>query len=243
MRKMICLILFLLLSVSAFGANQDTVYTVDIRNWVRDFLDDQSGIYWTDTIVDRFINLACREVAAYGFVEGIDSMAVGGDTRRYPLPSDFVSTKRVTIKHPDTGNRERTMLQRTFGREEPGRQVFGSDNPVDYPQYWSVVKDGKDTTFLMVDPPPTVSPAASYIFVYYRAQANELTGDSTITNVSYEAIPLVVLSTVRNCLIMNREDQTNQLMMPEVSKMYQTYFALILAQKSDADYIPHQTSP
>ncbi len=245
MKKVILLILMLslMLSVSASAANQDTVYTVDIRNWVRDFLDDQAGIYWTDVIVDRFINLACREVAAYGFIEGIDSVAIVGLTRRYPLPSDFISTRRVTVKHPDTGNRERTMLQRAFGREQPGLQVFGSDNPVDYPQYWSVVRDGKDTTFLMVDPPPAVSPSDSYIFVYYRAQANELTGDSIITNVPYEAIPLVVLSTVRNCLIMNREDQTNQLMIPEVSKMYQTFFALILAQKSDADYIPHQTSP
>lgn len=243
MKKIVFLILFLILSASAFAANQDTIYTIDIRNSVRDLLDDQSGIFWTDAIVDRFINLACREVAAYGFVEGIDSMAVGGDTRRYPLPSDFVSTKRVTIKHPDTGNRERTMLQRAFGREEPGRQVFGSDNPVDYPQYWSVVRDGKDTTFLMVDPPPATSPAASFIFVYYRAQANKLTGDSTISNIPYEAKSLVVLSTVRNCLIMNREDQTSQIAAKIVDGMYQAYFALLLAQKSDADYMPHQTSP
>lgn len=243
MKKIVFLILFLILSASAFAANQDTTYTIDIRNSVRDFLDDQSGIFWTDAIVDRFINLACREVAAYGFVEGIDSVAIVGDQRRYPLPSDFISTRRVTVKHPDTGNRERTMLQRAFGREQPGLQVFGSDNPVDYPQYWSVVRDGKDTTFLMVDPPPATSPVSSFIFVYYRAQANELTGDSTITNIPYEAKLLVVLSTVRNCLIMNREDQTSQFAAQIVNEMYKTYFALLLAQKSDVDYMPHQTSP
>lgn len=245
MKKILFLILMLslMLSVSVSAANQDTVYTVDIRNSVRDFLDDQAGVFWTDAIVDRFINLACREVAAYGFVEGIDSVAIVGLTRRYPLPSDFISTRRVTVKHPDTGNRERTMLQRAFGREEPGRQVFGSDNPVDYPQYWSVVRDGKDTTFLMVDPPPAVSPSDSYIFVYYRAQANELTADSTISNIPYEAKLLVVLSTVRNCLIMNREDQTSQFAAKIVDGMYQAYFALLLAQKSDVDYMPHQTSP
>lgn len=243
MRKMICLILFLLLSAPAFGANQDTVYTVDIRNWVRDFLDDQAGVFWTDAIVDRFINLACREVAAYGFIEGIDSTALTGLTRRYTLPDDFISTDRVTILHADTDDRERTMLERAFRRDEPGRQVFGSDNLLDWPQYWSVVSDGKDSTFLVVDPPSLVSSPTSFIFVYYRAQATELIADSTITNVPYEAVPLVILSAVRSCLIMNREDQTNQLVIPIVNEMYKTYFTLLLAQRSDVDYIPHQTSP
>lgn len=242
MKKIILLIL--MLSVSASAANQDTIYTIDIRNSVRDLLDDQSGIFWTDAIVDRFINLACREVAAYGFIEGIDSSAITANTRRYTLPDDFISTRRVTVRHADTGLRERTMLQRAFGREQPGLQVFGSDNPVDFPQYWSVVKDGKDTTFLMVDPPSSSTPGSdAFIFVYYRAQANELTGDSTISNIPYEAKLLVVLSTVRNCLIMNREDQTSQFAAEIVNGMYKAYFALLLAQKSDADYMPHQTSP
>lgn len=243
MRKMICLILFLLLSASAFGGNQDTVKAADIKNHVRDFLDDQQGVYWTDAIVYRFIDLACREVAALGFVEKIDSVAIAANTRKYKLPNDFISTDRVTVKHPDTGTRERTMLERAFRRDEPGTQVFGGDNPMDFPQYWSVVGSG-DTSFILVDPAPSSSPASSFIFFYYRAQDVDLTADTTTrTLIPYQAIPLVVLSTVRSCLIMNREDKTNQLMIPLVNEMYKTYFALLLGQRSDRDYIPHQTSP
>lgn len=243
MRKMICLILFLLLSASAFAGNQDTVKAADIKNQVRDFLDDPNGEYWTNAIIYRFIDLACREVASLGFIEKIDSVAITANSRRYKLPNDFIYTDRVTVKHPDTGNRERTMLERAFRRDEPGKQVFGGDGIMDYPQYWSVVGSG-DTSFLVVDPPPTSSPASSYIFFYYRAQDVDLTADTTTrTLIPYQAIPLVVLSTVRNCLIKNRENPTNQLVMPLVDAMYKTYYALLLTQRSDPDYIPHQTSP
>ena len=77
------------------------------------------------------------------------------------------------------------------------------------------------------------------MIITYNTYETELTGDSTITNIRYGGIPVVVYGTVLNCMIRNREDAFVQLIMPVVQAKYQIVFNAVKSQETSSfDYDP-----
>jgi len=241
MKKILAVLLLLLIPTIVYSADQDTVTQRDLRGYVRNYLGgNATSSFWTDDIVDDFVNLACREYAMLGGIQKIDTITTTNAVRQYALNSDFLRVLGVTRYIPST-KREQTLKFRAMRSVDNLHKAYGQDDDQDYSFYYSIVGggDSHSGSYLMLDPTEEETTTDS-IFVYYNAQATWLgnVAADTITNIPYSAIPLVVLSATRSCMIMNREDQSIGVVLPIVNSMYQAYFELLVKQQSDLDYNP-----
>lgn len=240
MRKILATLLLLLIPTIVYSADQDTVTQRDLRGYVRNYLGgNATSSFWTDNIVDDFVNLACREYAMLGGIQKIDTLITVNAERQYALESDFLRVLGVTRYIPAT-KREQSLKFRAMRESDKQRKPFGQDDDQDHSFYYSVTgSDDNNGSILLLDPAEEESTDDS-IFVYYNAQAVWLgnVAADTITNIPYSAVPLVVLSAVRSCMIMNREDQSIGTVLPIINSMYQAYFELLVKQQSDLDYNP-----
>jgi len=253
MKKLLMTILVLIITASSIQAsNADTLTVADLRKYVYNLLNDKDRTFWTTDIVDRFLDLSCREYALMGGIERIDSINITQWAQSKPLNDDFLKIKGVVMKDSigsTTGYARWKALKYRALRSVGDRndQTLGGDHAPatgTKPEYYSIfgVKDtilNVTNYHIALDPPQSYVTPTELIIVFYYAQSVDLISDSTtVVNIPYSAVPLVVYNTVRMCFMMNREDAFAQMAYQWATDMYQLHYAMAVAERSDPDFIP-----
>lgn len=234
MKKIIVLVA-LLLSVNVYADDADTATQRELRTLVRDFLGGEStDSKWPDANIDRQVNLGGQEYALLVGIPKLDTIVTTSGGTEYALNSDFLRIRGVAIYNENSDNREKALQYRSPRVLGSATKALGEDDDDTHPKYYTVT--GGETNagkFLKIDPPEEESDRDTLI-IYYFAQANELGGADTLTNIPYEGIPMVVYAAVRNCLIKNREYPN----LPILQTMYDASRAVLIQEQSDMEYEP-----
>jgi hypothetical protein len=226
MKKFLVILLLFLMITPAWSADADTTRLVNIRTWVRDLLGTTNANgRWTDGVINSQINLACREYATMIGIGKEDTITTTNGTTDYALNTDFWTIKGVVKL---SGGRKVALRPKWIMSLRPNEKAIGEEAVDNHPAYF-VIKNQTIT----LDPAETETTADTLI-ITYKAYATKLTGDSTISNIRYGGIPVVVYKTLLNCMIANREDQFCQLMIPFIEKEYATIFASVKEQEQSA---------
>jgi len=113
----------------------------EIKALARAWLDDDSGGYFTDAIMDRFINQAQREAqkclirAGENFYTKCVETSTVADQRDYALPTDFMKLlrlERITQGSGDTASTERLHPLTTNEIDVSGYQNGSSGDSYNY---------------------------------------------------------------------------------------------------------------
>lgn len=243
MKKLICLLLLMLMVSPALAADQDTVTQRDLRTGVRDLLGGiETSNTWTDVIIDRTVMMGCREFATFIGIPAKVLQVTTTGVSVYALPSDFLKIRGVTKYNEEADKRERRLLYRALRTSNEKEAGFGDDSDLDHPAYYTIT--GADSTgtkdrgwYLQIDPPEEEADRDT-LYIYYYAQATELTATDTISNIPYHGFNLVVYSAYLNCLFKGRENPTIAAVIPTVEKQYTKYFDLLVRDQSDLDFDP-----
>lgn len=241
MKKTILLILLILALVPAVrAADKDTVFAVDVKNWVWDIYNDPSHTFLTDAVLNRMINLSARNYAMFNW--SIDTVITSNGMKSYALNSNFVDYRGVLLL---IDGREQSLGFRSDKADEAGEIGFGKDaarttgGGDKTPAYFRIDGNGKAGYYITVDPPESKT-GADTIIINYLAQVNEATGDSTIILLPYSVIPVLVWDILQSAFIRNR-DQPNA---TDAAKYATEKFALLYGQlmnkRSDPATIPVQ---
>ncbi len=232
MKKILAIIFIVMVAVNVYASGAKT-RTIDMRKDMRTLLFDDAGATYTDDVCLRLLNMRCRWYASLGGIGGADTILSVNGKVEYALNADFISTDKVVIGVSGQG-RHKAMDRRTFARKDPSEETFGGGAGNTHSLRYNVVNIADSTGhgfYLQVDPPENESTTDTF-FVYYAAEATDLTGDSTLTNIPYSGVYLVTLAAVLDGLIMNRENPTAAIAIPVVEKEFNRIFALIFVDRS-----------
>lgn len=193
------LALCLLWAGSVWGANvtQLSELRQDVKN---QFLVTTDALH-PDSVIDDYINQACRDLAGYGIIHQVDSIVWVASTRYYTLPTDFLSFNPPE----DAGYPDGITGERAFDFISPSDVgKIGASAQASAPEYvWFTEKDNvRDTARIWFYPPPT---AVDTIILVYTAEAVELSGANDTTNIPYEYRPLIVYYAVALCFAKDQE--------------------------------------
>lgn len=232
MRRLLAVIIILLIAVNVYASGAKT-RTIDMRKDMRTLLFDDAGATYTDDVCLKILNMRCRWYASLGGIGAVDTIVSVNGQIEYVLNADFISTNKVTIGVAGAG-RHKSMDRRAFARTVPSEVTLGNEATNTHSLRYNVVNIADSTGhgfYLQVDPAESESTEDTF-FVYYAAEATDLTGDSTLTNIPYSGVYLVTLGAVLDGLIMNRENPTAALAIPVVKQEFDRIFALIFVDRS-----------
>ncbi len=231
MKQILTLLLLMLLAIPVYSADQDTVYRIDIQTFVYDKLGGESSV-WPASVVQSEINFNCREYATFIGISKEDTILTVNGLTDYTLNTDFWTVRGV-VKLSD--GRKKMLRRKGIDETAPHTKGFGEETITANKIRYYGIKDGQT---IMIDPPESAA-TTDTIIISYNTYATELTGDSTITNIRYGGIPVVVWGTVLNCMIRNREDAFVQIVLPTVKEKYQMIFNATKEQeRSSVNYDP-----
>ena len=232
MKKIIMAVFMLSIATSVYASGAKT-RTINMREDMRTLLFDDAGATYTDPICLRILNMNQRWFASIKGIGKVDTILSVNDQIEYVLPADFISTDKVTIGIAGQ-NRHKALDRRAFARKEASEPTLGSDGDNPHTLRYNVIH-GADSTghgyYLQVDPAEALATEDTF-FVYYAAEATDLTGDSTLTNIPYWGVDLVVLRSVMFGLWMNRENPTTALILPYIQKEFDRIYALHFTDRS-----------
>lgn len=247
------LLVILLLVVIGFApcikaADTDSVKAVTLRNDVRNLLGGPSiSGYWSNTMIDRFINLACREYASISNIGCAleDTIITAADTTStdFLLNSDFISC--LGVMRLENG-RKRALNNRDINSTSPAEMPLGQDNAAstgDHPRFYTIVHVNNRAYYLRLDPPEAISTVRDTILVDYKAYATALTDTGTITNIPYEGINFVIRMALLSCLMAGRDQPGVSLILPQAQKDYEEARSTVLnkySPKYDQNWKPAQ---
>jgi hypothetical protein len=259
MKKILIALLLCVMTSFAYGNSADTVYAVDMQTLVKDMLGGtNTGNLYTTAMIRSQLNLNCREYASIIGIPAEDTIVTLADSTDYTLNSDFWTIKGVVKLHD---GRKKMIRQKGVAEKSPYTKGIGEEEVDVNTVLYYTIKSGLDTiTSMSRDVDTTLINAdaiyrltldrvssvagADTLIVSYNAQASELLGDSSITNIPYGGVPVVVYGTVLNCMIMNRENAFVQFLLPIVEKKYtQVFNALKSQEASSFDYDPSKKPP
>jgi hypothetical protein len=213
----------------------DSVYLFQIRNGVRNLLGSSATAnIWTDQIVDMEINASCRKFAMLQGIEVEDTVLTSQGLTDYALPNNVIDINSV-FRLAD--GRKAGLRIRESKVSNPAEKKMGDDNATstDHPKYYRFCHVG-NSNLIRIDP-PELNGITDTIIVDYAAYATNLTSDSTMTNIPYAGIELIIWDAYKRCLMMNR-DPLLPVVIVEVKDLYQTYFVLEINKKSEPEYDP-----
>ncbi len=145
----------------------------EIRQQVRDRIDESNAKFWTNTQIDSWINEGARDLARRGEVLQTRSTitSVAG-TQEYTLPTDVVRVYRV--EYEDSGGQIWPLEYRDFNNMDSVWWTRQATTESSRP-YWFTMWGYPPTLSLVVYPTPANSDEIIRIF-YYSVPAN-VTGD------------------------------------------------------------------
>jgi hypothetical protein len=226
----------------AQALDADTVSLADIRTWVRDILGSgDAGGLWTNTVLNSQINLNCREYATIVGIPKEDTILTAVGTTTYDLGyanygvscdscySDFWTVRGVLILE---NGRVKALKPKAIIEYSPAKKAIGEENVDQKPVYFAIKRQQ-----IIIDPPSADS--GDTLIVTYNAYATVLDSDTVVTNIPYGGIPAIVWGTVLNAMVINRESNFCQLMIPVVQGKYSAVFNAVKAQETNSsDYDP-----
>lgn len=189
MRHLLILSLALALSLSAYAGN-DVTTLQELEQDVKNNLATEADPFHPDSVLDDFINMACRELAGYGAIEKLDSVILSSGQPLYALDSvclEIVSVFPCTVNASQGLDRIDT---RDWGKIAASSQLTTSRYYAFQPAYYAEKKAWAVPRIRLY---PAHSGLADTLLIVYYAQANELTADTDTTNVPYEYRYLVVI--------------------------------------------------
>lgn len=234
MKKILILLVLVLMTIPAYGADADTVYRINIENQIFNKLGGASSM-WPASAVHFEIELNLREYATFVGIPKEDTiLSVNGQTD-YALNSDFISIRGVLKL---SGGRKKMLRRKGADETSPVMKGIGEEQiTVNQIQYYAI-KPLKGSSVIIFDPPENDA-GTDTIIITYNAYAAKLTGDSTITDVPYGGIPVIIWGSTLNLMIRNRENTFVQLMLPTVAAKYgQVAGSLTSQEKSSFNYDP-----
>jgi len=198
MKKLLIVIflVFFLLG-SALGAatpQNKNIYTTlgalrqDVKN---EFLVMTDALF-PDSVLDDFINHACRDLAGYNIILDVDTITWVASTKNYALPVNFQAF--ITI-YPDTIAGGKAL---DFIHPSAVGKIAAATNLTVSRYVWITGKNTvKDTTArIWFYPAP---PAVDKMELIYAAQAINLSATSDTTNIPYHYVPLIALYATAKC--------------------------------------------
>lgn len=204
MKRIVILGLALCLLVgSALGAatpQNKNIYTTlgalrqDVKN---EFLVMTDALF-PDSVLDDFINHACRDLAGYNIIVDVDTITWAAGTKNYVLPVNFQAFIAI---YPDTvaGGKALDFIHpRAVGK------IAAATDLTDSRYVWITGKNSiVDTTMrIWFYPAP---PAIDKMELIYAATAINLSAASDTTNIPYHYVPLIGLYAAAKCYAKNQE--------------------------------------
>lgn len=198
MRKfLIAIFLLFFLPGSVWGAatpQDKNIYTTlgalrqDVKN---EFLVMTDALF-PDSVLDDFINHACRDLAGYNIIEDVDTIVWAANTKNYALPVNF---RAFIAIYPDaySGAKAFDLIHPSaVGKIAAATDLTASR------YVWTTGKNTvKDTTArIWFYPAPS---AIDTMELIYAAQAINLSAASDTTNIPYHYVPLIALYAAGKC--------------------------------------------
>lgn len=159
----------------------------EMRTRVREYLDESTARFWTDTNLDRWINDAARDISRRAEVlQDTDQVAVSASTQEYTLGSDVLRVYRVEWV-PDSSTDYRYSLEyRDFNSMDAiwwSQQTSTEGFP-----YWYTLWGYPPSLKIIVYPTPSES--GTLYVRHYRTPA-EATSDGDTVEVPEGWVDLV----------------------------------------------------
>lgn len=124
----------------------------DLRTFIRDELADTSTGFFSDAILNRFINRAIRKIAedadAY---ERITSFAAFDEIRPYRVPTDFFKVKAISFMNGDTEYPLKYLDIRS------AMAAYNQETQTTIPSYFSMWGHTRSNQFFYIFPKPGAS--------------------------------------------------------------------------------------
>lgn len=160
---------------------------LQIKTAVLAWLDDPNGLYFTDSIVNNWINLAHRQVqmellqaGENWYMKPVESYTVIGQSD-YVLPSDFIYEHRLEIVLNGTGTNENRQPLSVITTNQQDLISIALGTPDSY-----YIKKDRVT----ISPTPQ---SAYLLRLYYSPMVADLTSDSDVPDVPEQFMEMVAL--------------------------------------------------
>lgn len=194
MRNGILFILCLLLPVSVLaGFNVTTLQ--ELEQDVKNNLATEADPFHPDTVLDDFINLACRDLASYGVIVRADSVILATSGASFHIQSLSDDALEVLAVFPCTSAASRALDRIRF--EDWGK--IGASSDLSAIKYYAVQPSHVTDSSTGLAPPSGAKlwlypgpGSVDTLVVIYTAQAVELAGDADTTNIPYSYRELIV---------------------------------------------------
>jgi hypothetical protein len=247
MKKIILVLAILALLVPCvYAADADSTTLAEMRTTVRELLGGTViSAYWTNTMIDDFLNMGCREyasIAAIG-VQDEDTIITSASETDYALNSNFI--EKVGVVRLENG-RKRTIYNRTTDPASPAELPFGTDNAAssgDHPRFYTIGHNDSGY-FIRLDPVQGIdSTEVDTLLIAYKAYAAVLDTDTVVTDIPYQGRNFVIKMAFYYCLVAGRDQPGVGLILPSATNDYSEARNTVLnryAPKYDQNWKPAQ---
>jgi len=190
------LALFLLPSL-AWGAatpQDKNIYTTlgELRQDVKNEFLVMTDALFPDSVLDDFINHACRDLAGYNIIWDVDTIVWVANTKYYALPVNF---RDFIAIYPDAYSGVKAF---DFIHPSAVGKIAAATDLTASRYVWITGKNSvKDTTArIWFYPAPS---AVDTMEIIYAAEAIKLSASSDTTNIPYHYVPLISLYVAGKC--------------------------------------------
>jgi len=198
MKKLLITIFLLFLLVgSAVGAatpqDKNICTTLgELRQDVKNEFLVMTDALFPDSVLDDFINHACRDLAGYNIILDVDTIVWAANTKYYALPVNF---RAFIAIYPDAYSGVKA-----FDHIHPSAvgKIAAATDLTASRYVWITGKNTvKDTTMrIWFYPAPS---AVDTMELIYAAEAINLSDTSDTTNIPYHYVPLIALYATGKC--------------------------------------------
>lgn len=182
----------------AWGANVTTLG--DLRQDVKNNFLVMTDALFPDSVLDDFINQACRDISGYGVITDVDSIIWVANTKNYALPEDFISyiaiypdaysgAKAFDYIHPSAVGKIAAATDLTASRYV---WITGKNSPSDV------------TSRIWFYPAPS---AVDTLELTYAREATELSASTDTCDIPYQFRTLIPFHVTASCFAKAQEYQ------------------------------------
>jgi len=190
---LLSLVFCVLLVGSVWGAN--VTLLSELRQDVKNQFLLSTDVVYPDSVIDAFVNQACRDLAGYNIIQKLDTIVSVASTKYYNLNVDFLDF--IGLYYVDISG------ERAFDVVHPSA-VGKISTQLSVPGYVWIERRGVTADTARVAFYPVIATADSFVLVY-SAEAVELSAATDTTNIPYEYRPLIVQYAVASCFAKGQE--------------------------------------
>ncbi|MBV6341087.1 hypothetical protein [Candidatus Magnetobacterium casense] len=197
MKKIVFLLAVLLVPMLAFpGVNVVTLSSM--QKQVRSYLATDADPYYPNDTLTNFINRACREVASYGVIVKLDTVTVASGTIKVALNDDCLDVQAALPCSASGQAKYDGILPlgriefKDWNRVAASTQETNTKYYTVQPSFISpLAAAGTGAAAANLWLCPEWNLGTDSIWVFYYAQAKELSATTDSTNIPYQYVPLV----------------------------------------------------